>query len=258
VIDLRNCSAQELLSPDSNILADGSVDLVITDPPYIIAQKTGFSTGGNEGKFGSVDYDFGAWDRGVAGAFTMEDLGRIVQALPRVLRPGALAIIWFDLWKISTLVEMMLSAGFQAVTMIEWAKSNPVPINSRKNYLSNAREVAVTGYVPGASPILHRNLAPYECATGHFRFPIENRKGRFHPTEKSVPLFELLVRLHSNPGDLVLDCFSGSGTTAAVCQATARRFIGSELDPVYYLKSLERLAAPATTAAVKSQRKNSS
>lgn len=249
MIALHNCSAQHLLDPASGLVADESVDLVLTDPPYIIAQETGFSKGGNSGKFGTVDYDFGAWDRGKDGAFTMGDLADVVQALPRVMKPGASAVIWFDIWKSSDLARLMLAAGFKKVTMIDWLKTNAVPINSRKTYLSNAREIAVVGMKPGAKPTFNRDAVSANAAAGLFKHPIENRKGRFHPTEKSMAVFDELIRLQTNAGDLVLDCFSGSGTTAAVCQATGRHFVGCELDEGYYGKTLERLAGPTAAPA---------
>lgn len=257
MIALYNCTAQHLLDPVSGLVADESVDLVLTDPPYIIAKKSGFEKGGDK-RFNSVDHDFGAWDRGEDGAFTMADLDDVVRALPRVMRPGAVAILWFDLWKVSDLIKLMKAAGFQGVAMIEWLKTNPVPINSRKTYLSNAREIAVVGYKPGAAPTYHADrIAPDAASTGTFEHPIESRKGRFHPTEKSVRLFREMVALHSDPGDLVLDCFSGSGTTAAVCQAIGRRFVGCELDPEFHRMSLERLAAPAVAQAKARRRKSS-
>lgn len=247
MIDLHHCSAQTLLSPRSGLVADESVDLVLTDPPYIIARDSGFKNGGDK-RFNSVNMDYGSWDHGEE--FTMADLAWIVWSLPRVMRPGAVAILWFDLWKVSDLILMMEAAGFEHVLMIEWLKTNPVPINSRKTYLSNAREIAVVGCKPGAEPVFHSDsIDPDFAATGTFEHPIENRKGRFHPTEKSVALFDQLVRLHTNAGDLVLDCFSGSGTTAAVCQMTGRRFVGCELDPGFHQKSLARLAAAAAPAA---------
>ena len=49
------------------------------------------------------------------------------------------------------------------------------------------------------------------------------------------------VELYSKPGDLILDCFSGSGTTAVACSKLNRRFIAIELNPYYYEKSVERL-----------------
>jgi len=54
-------------------------------------------------------------------------------------------------------------------------------------------------------------------------------------------LFEELVKKHSNEGDVVLDCFLGSGTTALAAHNTGRKFIGCELDEEYYKKMLNRL-----------------
>ena len=67
------------------------------------------------------------------------------------------------------------------------------------------------------------------------------RKGRFHPTQKPLKAVERLVFASSNQGDLVLDPFMGSGTTAEACLINNRHFIGFENDEEYYKKSLERL-----------------
>lgn len=74
------------------------------------------------------------------------------------------------------------------------------------------------------------------------RLEISRERG-FHPTQKPVALFDYLIRTYTNPGDLVLDNCSGSGTTAVAAQQTDRRFICIERDLDYYLQSVERVAA---------------
>lgn len=64
---------------------------------------------------------------------------------------------------------------------------------------------------------------------------------RFHKTQKPLGLIMKQVELYSKPGDLILDCFSGSGTTAVACHKLGRRFICVELNPYYARKSQERL-----------------
>ena len=64
---------------------------------------------------------------------------------------------------------------------------------------------------------------------------------KIHPTQKPYNLIERLVKCSSNPGDNVLDIFSGSGMTAKVCRDLGREFIGCEVDKEYYDKSLEFL-----------------
>ena len=67
------------------------------------------------------------------------------------------------------------------------------------------------------------------------------RNGTIHPTQKPLKLFEWCLSNYSNENDLVLDCFSGSGTTAVACHNLKRRFICIERDKEYYRASCERL-----------------
>lgn len=69
----------------------------------------------------------------------------------------------------------------------------------------------------------------------------KENKNRFHPTQKPVGLFEMILQEYSNKNDLILDCFSGSGTTAIACLKLKRRFICIEKDKEYWQKSVERL-----------------
>ena len=69
----------------------------------------------------------------------------------------------------------------------------------------------------------------------------EENKFRFHTTQKPLKLFEMILRDYSNENDLILDCFSGSGTTAIACHNLKRRFICIERDTDYYNASVERL-----------------
>ena len=69
-----------------------------------------------------------------------------------------------------------------------------------------------------------------------------SKKGeRIHPTQKPLKLFETILSDYSKENDLVLDCFSGSGTTAVACHNLKRRFICIEKDPEYWKASCERL-----------------
>jgi site-specific DNA-methyltransferase (adenine-specific) len=72
-------------------------------------------------------------------------------------------------------------------------------------------------------------------------YPICNDKSRFHPTQKPLNLISYLIQRSSNENDLVLDCFSGSGTTAIACHRLKRRFICIEKDKDYYEASVKRL-----------------
>lgn len=72
-------------------------------------------------------------------------------------------------------------------------------------------------------------------------FPVCTNEGRFHPTQKPLSLISYLLQRSSNENDLVLDCFSGSGTTAIACHRLKRRFICIEKDKDYFEASVKRL-----------------
>ena len=73
-----------------------------------------------------------------------------------------------------------------------------------------------------------------------YKMPSE-KQFREHPTQKPLKLFEMILRDYSNENDLILDCFSGSGTTAVACHNLKRRFICIEKDKDYWKASVERL-----------------
>ena len=75
------------------------------------------------------------------------------------------------------------------------------------------------------------------------KFKLSSSQGteRFHPTQKPLKLFEWCIYNYSNENDLILDCFSGSGTTAVACHNLKRRFICIEKDYDYWEASVERL-----------------
>ena len=68
-----------------------------------------------------------------------------------------------------------------------------------------------------------------------------NQRGKVHPTQKPVALFEYLIRIYTNEGETVLDNCMGSGTTAIACMNTKRNYIGFELDEGYFNIANERI-----------------
>jgi site-specific DNA-methyltransferase (adenine-specific) len=211
-------------------IESGSADLVLTDPPFAISRETGFQKG-NDPAYDrlKVSMEFGEWDKPVDG------MDQVIREFYRVLKTGGTLICFWDLWKLSSLDEMMKAAGFKQLRFIELVKTNPVPLNQSSNYLTNAREIALTG-VKGGKPTFH---SKYD--NGIYSFPIEHSADRWHPTQKSLKLFCALIEKHSNPGDLVLDPFAGSCTTGAAALQTDRRFVGCEIDRGYWEKAVQRL-----------------
>jgi site-specific DNA-methyltransferase (adenine-specific) len=264
-IDVKCCDGLELLNSHNN----GSIDLILTDPPYIISRESGMNTHYNNvqeneannvefvksedewneykflncidtddaksnfmkygtiyGKKYCVKTDYGEWDSN----FTMETLESFIESFYKKLRNGGTLIIWFDLWKISQLKELLEKHKFKQIRMIEWIKTNPQPLNSKTNYLTNCREIALTAVKKG-KPTFN---SKYD--NGIYNFPLQGGKNRFHPTQKSLELFKTLIKKHSNEGDLIVDPFLGAGTTAIASKLMGRKCNGSELNESYINK----------------------
>jgi site-specific DNA-methyltransferase (adenine-specific) len=264
-IEIKNQEGLQYLSS----IPDNSIDLILTDPPYIISKETGMNTHYNNikqnkennvefvkteqdwinykndnniqddsnkekymkygtiyGKKYCVKTDYGNWDSD----FTMETLEKFICEYYKKLKKGGTLIIFFDLWKVSHLKELMEKHKFKQIRFIEWIKTNPQPLNSNVNYLTNCREIALIG-IKGGKPTFH---SKYD--NGIYMFPLQGGKNRFHPTQKSLPLFETLISKHSNENDVVLDTFLGGGTTALACKNTKRHFKGCEISKEYFDK----------------------
>ena len=233
-IELYNQSCFEYLAS----LESNSVDLVLIDPPYEISKPTGFASGGGVERF-AVSMDFGEWDKNFNG------LDKVIQECYRVLRKGGTFICFYDLWKLTPLKDQMENSKFKQIRFIEWVKTNPVPLNSSVNYLTGAREIALVGVKSGKGTFNDK------YHKGIYNYPIYHDKERFHPTQKPVNLITELIEKHSNKGDLVLDCFSGSGTTALSAMKSGRNFKGCELDVDYHQKSINRLNKENTNIIIK-------
>ena len=183
------------------------------------------------GKKYCVKTDYGDWDK----KFTIEILDKFIKEFYNKLKKGGTCIIFFDLWKITDLKNIMEKYKFKQIRFIEWIKTNPQPRNSSVNYLTNCREIALLGVKCG-KPTFN---SKYD--NGIYKYPLQGGKNRFHPTQKNLELFKDIIKKHSNENDVILDTFLGSGTTAIACKETNRKFKGCEIDKKYYDKIISLL-----------------
>ena len=195
------------------------------------AKKNFLEYGSIYGSKYAVKTNYGNWDK----QFTTAMLEDFVKEFYRTLRKGGTCIIFFDVWKVSFLHQAMMRAGFKQLRMIEWIKTNPQPLNSSVNYLTNAREIAVLG-VKGSKPTFN---SKYD--NGLYHFPLQGGKYRIMPTQKSTKLYEAIIEKHSNIGDTILDPFLGAGTTVVAAHNTSRKVIGCEVREEMYQQMLERV-----------------
>ena len=211
----------------SNI-KDKSVNLILIDPPYLISRDSNFkkvssNTNQDMVKKYDISIDFGDWDK--------EELNweLLFKEYFRILKKGGTIIIFYDIWKSSELKEVADKFKLKQPRVCAWIKTNPVPINSKINYLSNATEYFFT-FIKDSKPTFNS-----EYDKGFYHYPICHGKERYdHPTQKPLRLIMDLVEKHSNPGDLVVDTFAGTGTTGEACQILNRDYILIEKDKKYF------------------------
>jgi site-specific DNA-methyltransferase (adenine-specific) len=203
-------------------ISNNSIDLILTDPPYIISRKSNFTKNSENIKFNKISIDFGEWDKEPI------DMDLLFSEYKRVLKPGGTLVIFYDIWKCDQLKEAAESVGLKQPRVCQWFKNNPTPINSKINYLSNAVEFFFT-FTKGKNPTFN---SQYD--KGIYNYPLCHGKERtIHPTQKPLELFKEIILKHSNPGDLVLDTFAGVGTTAVACKHLERQYIVVERDLDY-------------------------
>lgn len=206
-----------------------SIDLILIDPPYIISRESNFknySKSANKEiitKYGNHSIDFGDWDK------VELDWNLLFSKFHRILKLGGTLIIFYDIWKSSELKEASINNKFKQARVCCWNKTNPVPINSKTNYLSNANEYFFS-FVKGTKPTFNS-----EYDNGYYKYPLCHGKERFqHPTQKPLGLIKEIIEKHSNKGDVILDCFAGTGTTGHAAKISERNFILIEKDETYF------------------------
>jgi site-specific DNA-methyltransferase (adenine-specific) len=232
-VDFKCMRAEEYLETFPN----NFFQLSITDPPYIISKKTGFMDVGKKGnpQF-KMQQDYGEWDN-IPIAEHHALLNLVSQKIYEKLIPGGVLIMFYDYWKLESLKKILENNKFKMFKLIEWQKTNPVPVNSKVFYLSGVREMAIACVKEGNPKF------KCEYHNGIFSFPIyQPKKGkRIHPNEKSIPLVSELIKIHSDVGDNILDPFAGSASILLASLQLNRNAYGCEKDKKYYKKAKEKL-----------------
>ena len=221
-------------------------DLIFADPPYFL------SNGGitcHSGKMVSVNK--GKWDR----AENIEEIHafnfRWLEACKRVLKPDGAIWVSGTSHNIYSVGFAMQQLGYKILNDIAWYKLNPPP-NLSCRYFVHATETILWARKNSRSKHkfnydLMRTIGdptPGKQMHSLWRIPPptpqEKRYGK-HPTQKPEALLERIILASTDPGDLVLDPFCGSGTTGVACVRHGRRFIGFELDKEYATIARQRL-----------------
>src|SRR5579871_1885383 len=225
-----------------NAMPAGVADLVFADPPYNL-QLEGELRRPDNSKVDAVD---DGWDQ--FGSFAEYDqfTRSWLSAARHVLKDtGALWVIgsYHNIFRVGAILQDL---GFWILNDVIWRKSNPMP-NFRGRRFTNAHETLIwasrdadarrytfnyEALKAGNEDIQVRSDWTLALCTGEERLKGKDKK-KLHPTQKPEALLARVILSSSRPDDLVLDPFSGTGTTGAVAKRLGRRFIGIERDPAY-------------------------
>lgn len=232
-----------------NSLPENSVDLIFADPPYNLQLKGELHRPDNS----RVDAVDDAWDQFDTFAAYDRFTNAWLKAARRILKPnGAIWVIgsYHNIFRVGAALQ---NHGYWILNDVVWRKSNPMP-NFRGKRLTNAHETMIWASKQEASKytfnyealkslndgVQMRSDWVLPICTGHERLKDENGD-KAHPTQKPESLLHRVLVASTNPGDVVLDPFFGTGTTGAVAKMLGREFIGIEREEAYRKVAAKRI-----------------
>lgn len=208
-------------------LEDNSIDCIITDPPYPVI---GGGSGGIDSS-SSAARPTGILSKNDGKIFTHNNLEikDWIYECYRVLKSETHLYVMTNFLNLQDYMQEIQNAGFELHNLLIWEKNNATP---NRWYMKNCEYIIFAR--KGAAKAINN------CGTKTV-MQFANVKNRIHPTEKPVELLKTLIENSSNPGDIVLDPFGGSFSTALACLMTGRKAISFELDTELYEKGKNRL-----------------
>ncbi|MEO9516822.1 MAG: site-specific DNA-methyltransferase [Paracoccaceae bacterium] len=231
-------------------LPAASIDLIFADPPYNLQLKGDLHRPDNS-KVDAVDDE---WDQ-FSGFKAYDDFTTAwLSEAQRILKPNGAIWVIGSYHNVFRLGATLQDLGFWILNDVVWRKSNPMP-NFRGKRLTNAHETLIWASRDEAAKytfnyealkalnegIQMRSDWVLPICTGHERLKDDNGD-KAHPTQKPESLLHRVILGTTNPGDVVLDPFFGTGTTGAVAKMLGREFIGIEREESYRKVAKKRLA----------------
>lgn len=225
-------------------IADGSVDMVLTDPPYNIANNLKLKRNNFNRLMGSgkdITNNFGEWDEMNDGEFRSFCEEWLVLAGKKIKDNGHF-VSFFNKERMHYLFEPLRKQGFRYRNVLVWHKLNPTPQLLKANFCS-ATEFIV--WMTKGDKIGTFNWKEGYCHNIFESSICQGTERTEHPTQKNIDVVYWLLKYLSNAGDLILDPFAGSGTTLVAAKNLGRRYLGIEKEEKYYNIAVDRIGGTA-------------
>ncbi len=212
-------------------MRDNSVDFIFTDPPYNISK---YSTGNIKFNHRSdINNDIANWDKDFDPLDYRDDF-------LRVLKPNG-NIFAFTSYNMIGRWHEVFDPLFDTFQYFIWHKTNPTPKFKKAGFL-NSCEMIVCIWNKGHT----WNFGKQNEMHNFFESPIcmkpERLQSPKHPTQKPIKLLKHLIDIATNENDVIFDPFMGVGSTGVAALQLNRKFIGIEIDEIYFNASKKRLA----------------
>ncbi len=207
-------------------IPDGSVDLIVTDPPYRTI------SGGNKSTKWKSGWSTSVLSENDGKIFEHNDINHLdwLKESYRVLADSSHIYIMTNLLNLFTIQQLAEQVGFKLHNLLVWEKNNA---NANRWYMKNCEYVLFMR--KGNAKTINN---PSSKTVHKFNNIIGNK---IHPTQKPVELMELYILNSSKEGETVLDPFAGSGSTGVASVNLNRNFIGIELDEGYFNIATNRI-----------------
>lgn len=224
---IKNTDAAEYIKK----IPTNSIDLILTDPPYNLSL---YSTGNIKFNWRKdINNELAEWDK--------KEFNPIewVHEFKRVLNPTG-NIFAFCSYNLMGKWHEVFDPEFDTFQFVVWHKTNPVPKIRRAGFL-NSCELIVCVWNKGHTWNFTKQKEMHNFVESPICMGKERTKNPKHPTQKPVSILKHIIKIASNPNDLVFDPFMGVGSTGVAALEIGRRFLGIEIDKKYYDKAQERL-----------------
>ena len=220
-------------------ISDNSVDCIITDPPYNLGLFM-HKRGTNLAKMRENQFAYAGWDNLEFDEWTM-NMENFFAECARVLKKKGNMIVFMAIIKVETVIQIAQKYGFYYKTTGIWHKKNPMPRNKDLHFINSTESWIYfvndghTGTFNNEGKAVHDFMESSLC-------PMSEKKHGSHPTQKPLSILKTMIELLSNPNDVILDPFMGSGSTCVASALTGRRYMGIELNQQYYKIVEDRLS----------------